>query len=56
MVKAFIPPKWIARAVKYLNQRLDGARRWTRKTTEGEVKRFMWYMMTLAINNKGRAA
>ena len=50
MVKAFIPPKWLARLTKYLNQRLDGARHKTRKTTEGECERFMWYMVALAIN------
>ena len=45
---AFLPPQWLAHMVKYCNQWLFGstdcAAKRERKTTEGEVELFLWYI------------
>lgn len=50
MVKMMIPPKWLTRMEKYINQRLSGLNHKNRKTTTGECERFLWYMVALALH------
>ena len=51
MVKLMLPPKWLSRMEKYINQRLTGLNHKNRKTTQGECERFLWYMVALAIHS-----